>query len=355
MPRPLPILFIHGFNGDPGDWTDSGFRQYVIEQGDPSASSELALNAVKGQALDPDLVRQFRYGVAEDGTYNNRGDIPQLAARLAGVGLSDKEMLTSSVDRLSADSVARGGPAGVTLIAHSMGGIISRYYLSRREPDRFGAVYRGHVGRLIQIASPNQGVDLMRLTALAPRGSLSWLFIRLLEKLGLAQALPGDAVEAWEAQFQQMQTAERDAVAPPISAPGSRVLLTDTPVYQQLAPGSPLLTELNLPGTMPAHVECHTFYGDIRVRLVVALRPAGRVLLDHAASFGDMLVPAYSAAEIPGAQATPHPYVAERRIELNLRVAASEPRALADLLPDISHAKLLSNRAVQDAVLALLQ
>lgn len=62
MSRPLPILFIHGFNGDPGDWTDGGFRQYLVRQG----------------GLDPDLVRIFRYGVAEDGMYNNRGDLRQI-------------------------------------------------------------------------------------------------------------------------------------------------------------------------------------------------------------------------------------------------------------------------------------
>ncbi len=104
------------FNGDPGDWTDGGFRQYLVEHG----------------GLDPELVRVFRYGVAEDGTYNNRGDLRQISSRLAGVGLSDAEKLTCSVDQLSADSAARGGPAQVTLIAHSLGGIISRYYLSRQ-------------------------------------------------------------------------------------------------------------------------------------------------------------------------------------------------------------------------------
>ena len=242
MSRPLPILFIHGFNGDPGDWTDGGFRQYLLEHGD----------------LDPDLVRLFRYGVAEDGTYNNRGDLRPIAARLAGVGLSDRERLTCSVDQLSADSVARGGPAQVTLIAHSLGGIISRYYLSRTTPDEFGTVYRGNVGRLITIASPHRGVDLARLTELAPRGSLGWQFIRLLEKLGLAPALPAQSVEAWGATLNQAQLTARAQVAPEL-LPDSRVLLTDTPIYQQLHPDSPVLAELNRPGTMPASVDVPLF------------------------------------------------------------------------------------------------
>ena len=74
MSRPLPILFIHGFNGDPGDWTDGGFRQYLLDHG----------------GLDPDLVRLFRYGVADDGTYNNRGDLRPIAAR-PGRGRAERQ------------------------------------------------------------------------------------------------------------------------------------------------------------------------------------------------------------------------------------------------------------------------
>ena len=254
MSRPLPVMFIHGLNGDPGDWTDSGFRQVLLAQGD----------------LDPDLVRLFRYGVAEDGTYNNRGDLRQIASRLAGARLDEKELLTSSVDRLSQDSVAKGGPAQVTIIAHSLGGIVSRYYLSRRTLDQFGTVYRGNVGRLITIGSPHRGVDLLELTKLVPRGSLGWRFIRLLEKLGLAPALPASAVEQWEATLEREQAEARARLAPPIEeGQQERVLLTDTPIYQQLAPDSPLLKELNAPGTMPPGVECHCFYGDIRVAVHV--------------------------------------------------------------------------------------
>jgi len=333
-------MLIHGFNGDPGDWTDSGFRQYLLAHGD----------------LDPDLVRLFRYGLAEDGTYNNRGDIRQIASRLAGVGLTAEEMLSCSVDRLSQDSVARGGPAPVTLIAHSMGGIISRYYLSCAEPDEFGTAYRGRVGRLIQIASPNRGVELAKIASLIPRGSPGWYLLRLLENLGLAPALPAEAIEAWEADLNARQIEERAALAPELAGAGGRVPLSETPVYSQLSPDSPLLAALNTPGTMPEYVECHTFWGDIRIRVRVTLGAGGLVLLDHTVSFGDLAVPAASAMEIPYVPATQHPYVTEKCIELTLRVVPveAETRSLAALLPDTSHARLLSNPAVQDGVLALL-
>ena len=340
MSRPLPVMLIHGFNGDPGDWTDSGFRQSLLSHGD----------------LEPDLVRLFRYGLAEDGTYNNRGDIRQIASRLAGVGLTAEETLSCSVDRLSQDSVARGGPAGVTFIAHSMGGIISRYYLSCAAPDEFGAVYRGHVGRLIQIASPNLGVELAKIASLIPRGSLGWYLLRFLEKLGLAPALPAEAIEAWEADLNTRQIEERATLAPELAGEGGRVLLTDTPAYSQLSPDSPLLAALNAPGTMPEHVECHTFWGDIRVRVRVTLGAGGLAFLDHTVSFGDLAVPAASAMEIPYVSATRHPYVTEKCVEFTLRVGPveAESRSLAALLPDTSHARLLSNPAVQDGVLAVL-
>jgi pimeloyl-ACP methyl ester carboxylesterase len=338
--RPVPILFIHGFNGDPGDWTDGGFRQYLLAHGD----------------LDPDLVRLFHYGNAPDGTYNNRGDLRQIAARLGGAGLTDAEIPNASLDRLSADSVAKGGPAQVTVIAHSLGGIISRYYLSQGSPDKFGTLYRGNVGRLITIGSPHRGVDLMRLTDLAPRNSLPWRFIRLLEKLGLSPARPGETVDAWEQELQRQQQEARAAWAAGTSSTEAGVLLTDTPIYQQLHPDSSLLAALNKPGTMPGHVECHTFYGDIRVGVRITLGAGGAALLDHTESFGDLAVPAYSAREIPGAQATPRAFLTEKRLELALRFVPSEPAAsaLAAFLPDTAHAKLLSNPAVHAGVLSLL-
>ncbi len=94
MPRLVPIMLVHGFDGAPSTWHESGFRQHLIVNGD----------------LDPNLVRTFDYGVAEDGTYNNRGDLRQVASRLAGVGLSPEERLLCGVDQLSDNSVARGVP-----------------------------------------------------------------------------------------------------------------------------------------------------------------------------------------------------------------------------------------------------
>jgi len=345
MARLLPVMFVHGFNGDPGDWTRSGFRQHVLAHG----------------RLDPDLVRLFDYGVADDGTYNNRGDVRQVASRLAGAGMTDLDLLTSSVDRLSQDSLACGGPMGVTLIAHSMGGIVSRYYLSRREPDEFGTLYHGRVSRLILIGSPNRGVDALRLTQLAPRDSLPWRIIRLLERLGLAPALPSQVVESWEATLYRRQLWERADLGGGGGNGAGRVLLTDSMVPEQLEPESPFLAALNTNGTMPDAIECHTIYGDIRIRVHVRISDRGPALVDETFSFGDLMVAAYSAMEIPGVQAVPHPFITELCLDLTLRGAEcsacagrAPARGPAELLPDTQHCNLLANPAVQATVLSLL-
>jgi pimeloyl-ACP methyl ester carboxylesterase len=305
--RPLPILMIHGFNGDPCDWT--GGRP-------PTGSGGLRRALLAAGGLDPDLVRLFRYGIADDGTYNNRGDLRQIASRLAGAGLSEGEAVLSSVDRLSADSVARGGPPQVTLIAHSLGGIICRYYLSRSEPDEFGTLYAGKVGRLIQIASPNRGVDLLLLTKLIPASSLPWRLLRALEKLRLAPALPGEAICAWEAMLTQDQLAERVRLIPELGkvpaesfTVDEQVMIADSPILYQLDPDGPLLTDLNRTGTMPGK-ECHTFYGDIRVNVRLA---GGLTLLNRTqVSEPDRL----GGHARFSAQATPHAFITEKYLHI---------------------------------------
>ncbi|MGE5603157.1 MAG: esterase/lipase family protein [Nitrososphaerales archaeon] len=338
MPRLIPIMLVHGFDGLPSTWIESGFRQNLIDNGD----------------LDPNLIRTFDYGIAADGTYNNRGDLREVASRLSGTNLPPEERLLCSVDQLSDNSVARGGPPGVTLIAHSLGGIICRYYLSRNTPDKWGTLYGGKVARLITIGSPHRGVDLARVTDLAPRGSPLWWFIRLLERLGLAPAKPASAVERLSDALRRQQMEQRVATVQPPGDVGPRVLLTDSPVYAQLRPDSRVLAELNQPGKMPADVKCYTFYGDIRYSVCITTNRL--TLIDYTVSLGDLLVPAASAREIPYASCTSYPFVYGESISLTLRTAPSqaELRSLSDRLPSISHNSQLSDPDIQKTALSIL-
>jgi pimeloyl-ACP methyl ester carboxylesterase len=338
MPRLVPILLVHGFDGVPSHWIESGFRQYLIANGE----------------LDPNLVRTFDYGVAEDGTYNNRGDLRQIASRLAGANLLPEERLLCSVDQLSDNSVARGGPPQVTLIAHSLGGIICRYYLSRSTPDQWGTVYRGSVGRLITIGTPHRGVELGRIIDLAPRGSPQWWFVRLLERVGLAPAKPASTVERLAELLQRQQIEQRGPDAPLADGVQPRVLLTDTPIYKQLHPDSPLLADLAKPGMMPSDVRCYTLYGDIRYS--VRIRMNRLTLIDHTVSFGDLVVSAASARDIPNVQCTSYPFVEGESLDMTLTTAPAqaEPRSLIDQLPAVSHNRQVANPAFQKAVLGIV-
>jgi pimeloyl-ACP methyl ester carboxylesterase len=243
MTRRLPLMLVHGFNGVPGVWMDSGFRQYLIAQGD----------------LDPELVRVFRYGMAPDGTYDNRGDLRQTASRLAGANLGHEEAISCSLEQLGADSVARGGPAKVTIIGHSLGGIIAKYYVSRSTPDELGTVYRGDVACIITVGTPHLGVDLLRLTRFAPADSVPWRLMRIMEALGLAPAVPSRVITDWAEAMNRLQMESRAGLLPEIQDDQARVLLSDSPIIRQIAPGSPLLAALAAPAAMPPGIACHSF------------------------------------------------------------------------------------------------
>jgi hypothetical protein len=201
---------------------------------------------------------------------------------------------------------------------------------------------------------------------LAPRGSLVWWFIRLLERLGLAPARPATTVEKLDEALRDKQTAQR--AGPATGQAEIRVMLTDTPVYHQLHPASPLLAELSAPGAMPHEVRCDTFYGDIRYTVRIS---ANRLrLVNRTVSFGDLVVTAASASGIPRVPCTAYPFIDEKSLVMTLTAGPAEQgsspdaampgerlvsaRALADYLPAVSHHLQLSHPAIQQAVLRIL-
>ncbi len=76
-----PILFIHGLNGAPANWTGAadGLPQYLAAHG-----------------YDPELIRVFSYGYAESGGkryYNGTGDMRQIAHRLDQADANNRELV----------------------------------------------------------------------------------------------------------------------------------------------------------------------------------------------------------------------------------------------------------------------
>ena len=334
---PCPVLFIHGFDGTPADWTEDGFPLYLVREG----------------GFDPDLIRLFYYGLDGEGHYNNRGDCRQIAARLMGQASRRPEDLASQVGTLSRDSLAKGGPAGVNIVAHSMGGLIARYYLSRRTPDEYGTVYQGDVARLIAIGTPHQGVALTKIVGLLS-DSGSWLhLLRQVERLPLfnpraSEALQqaDDAIRWWQQEarrpyLRQVEAQEVDRLA--------------SPALRQMQPGSVFLNELNAPGAMPTEVAYYNLYGDIRVISTVTL--ASLSLYRQAISLGDLLVSVESARHLPNAKARAYAFPYTQRWSLSLwgGDARYQVQPWHKALPPSYHGNLRRHPGVQAQVLHLIR
>jgi pimeloyl-ACP methyl ester carboxylesterase len=320
---PVPILLIHGYDGTPESWDTSGFRAALIEAG-----------------AEPALIRLFR-------AHNNQADIREIAARLGRHETEEPDALESQIARLSEASVAQGGPEKVTLVAHSMGGLVARYYLSRRTPDEWGTVNEGLVARLITIATPHQGVWLAQVTRLVSPDALIMRFLRALERLGLVRGTPAQELAQLDHEVRVLQ--ERvQAEEMPIGTQG----YFDSPAVRQLVPGSPFLQQLNAPGSFPADVESTLIWGDVQVTGSVRWGPL--LLWERALSLGDLLIPADSASTLPIARPAHHPFLWKRHYEIHVNQPAVAAYDLNEFLPPVSHSNLLRNREVQALVARLV-
>jgi pimeloyl-ACP methyl ester carboxylesterase len=339
---PHPVLFIHGFDGAPENWTvRSGFRDFLIGEG----------------GFDPDLVRLFTYGYRQQNgrqVYADDQDFRLSAHRLAD-DPSIVDALDIQVDDLSRDSVARGGPERVDLVGHSLGGIVPRYYLSCREPDQWGTRYTGKVGKLVQIGSPNLGVASLAMAyRMLPDGSFLRRLLAWLEHLPLGLTPLGQLRAIEEGLERAREWALVQALGP------EPQFVLDSVALHQATPGSEFLQGINRPGAMPLDVAYYCLFGDIRFRVTVRLW--GLPLVRRELSVGDFAIEVSSASTIPGlspgsgaGKYTPHPCVEVH--ELNVVIGRAAPErawALGEPIFPCQHSALLSNPVVQRTVLEIL-
>lgn len=327
MPRPLPIMLIHGFDGRPEGWDLSGFVAALIEAG-----------------LDPDLIWRFHFGWGANG-YDGQADIRHLAARLMHAPATGAEAHHSQLARLSEASLARGGPPGVTIVAHSMGGLIARYYLARRVPDEWGTVNEGLVRRLVTIATPHLGLPLAAVTHLAPPDAPIWKLLDWIENLPFT---PAGATADLKRLESQIAGAQRAAWAGLRSEGGAKGY-GDSPAVRQMAPNSPLLEELSRRGAFPDDVALAVAYGDIQIAIRVTWR--GVVLWKNRSRLGDLVVPADSASTVPHAAPVRLPFSWDRELSIRVDAPALQPLDLTDVMPAASHSNLLLSSAVHQAVI----
>ncbi|MGB8645194.1 MAG: alpha/beta fold hydrolase [Anaerolineae bacterium] len=332
-----PILLIHGFNGSPGNWTgpEDRFPEFLAQHG-----------------YDPALIRVFSYGYDNykgKRIYNNLGDVRQIAHRLDLAGSADPDERQESVDRLCEDSVARGGPNKVTIIAHSSGGLIARYYLTRQQPDAMGTQYRSNVGRVIFLGTPHQGVDVEDILDPLPTNLLIYQLMVRLHYL-----LPPEYHEQAQSlrhRFHESHHQTKQALAGDKAASEEP---EEIPAFKELHPHSPFLEEINAPGAMPQHIAYHNIIGDIQAH--VRFQLFDRTLLDHVKSFGDLMVTTGSASTIPNAPSRCYPLVQEHTLDVDLSRHLSRLAETSDagVHPAPLHRWLRSLPAARDRMLEIL-
>lgn len=328
---PLPILLIHGFNGQPANWTDpeDRFPDFLAEHG-----------------FDPALIRLFSYGfIQQDGKpiYNATGDIRAIAHRLDESNSDDPETRLAAVDQLSRDSVARGGPSKITIIAHSSGGLVARYYLSCRNPDEFQTTYRGNVGRVIMLGTPHLGVDVEAAFDPLPTPIVFGLLSHM------HPAFPHADLD----DIQEMRNSMRETRQALRHDFFGNAVRDNVPAYKQFHPGSEFLRELNRPGVMPQEISYFNVAGDVRVCAAVKL---GQSEFLREKGLGDLLVSKESACTIPNASSICDTVVARNEIDITVGgaalIQAHVNGAIGEPLP--LHRNLRSHPGVRRAILKIL-
>lgn len=134
-PKYHPVILVHGLGGTPGafDGSEDPQRNYVkllTDLGYPS-----------------DYIHPYSYGYKDDGRgsryYNYQGDVREIASGLETV-----------VKALSERHKAEGGDGKVDVVAHSLGNLVTRYYLMKHKDNH-------KIRRYVAIAAPFKGSWVM--------------------------------------------------------------------------------------------------------------------------------------------------------------------------------------------------
>jgi len=216
-----PVIFIHGFAVDASSWSSftplvadsSHFSVYLVDYGKPLYSATIG-NCLTGAcwqyeptteidivntlpAIDLAVIHQNARQSHLGFTYNTSDVAEQIVSFLTRFALGDNPA------SIAAASV------GADIVAHSMGGLIARYWAV--EPDYLadGNFNKGYIHKLITLGTPHFGSPLSILTLFpesecarnigANRGRLSFssaLFANGTFAHGAAGELNGDGIGA---------------------------------------------------------------------------------------------------------------------------------------------------------------
>lgn len=317
-----PVILIHGLNARFDDWENNPNGIYDVLEGD---------------GYDMGLVSGFAYPPGENNEIRD-GDVYAIAARL-----------NQEAENLSQQSQIAGGPERVDIVAHSLGGLITRQYLSQN--------FSNHkIGKFIDIGTPHSGVDTIGIY----NGGVDILSLHITESLGgpltvIAQDLVSRATH--EIIGQAWDYYNIDEYIPDPTSPAA----------QQLDPNGSFMQALNQPGLSPLDVEYAMIYGDITLQFQFDF--FGYQVLSHELlSFGDIVVSRGNAATIPhlGTRLGPNPsnyttHQFRRSTTLLVEQDISFPvfffpnlALTVEEMGDVWHSGLLSNPEVNALVLQIL-
>ena len=244
-PKHRPVIFIHGFGGEPEEWdtgTKKTYKEKILQQyrqDDPEFPESWLVS--------------YSYGYDIDGKYDYQGRIEDISAGM-----------NQLVPFLSDEHKFYGGDGKVDILAYSLGGIVARNYLYNNSENH-------RINKLITIASPHQGVDWLNY-------DFSLRNCLLIQCFGRSDILK-NIVE-------QFINSRKD--------PESQISATSDPVYQLTPKDSRyVLTNIN---NKYIEVDATAFYGDIYLKTSYNLFGLG---LSKKISIGDGLVLPSSAGNIP--------------------------------------------------------
>ncbi len=322
-----PVILVHGFTGDVDDW-----------------GREEDAESIYGQLIrryDKSLIHRLSYPPGPDGQPYDKADATCTA-----------RYLMEAVDVLSRIDRQIGGNGKVDIVAHSLGGLITRQLLGYRDISGPHQVqYSGNIGRFIDLATPHSGSA----------------YIDLYNKGADAMA------DAWGTSI------TGNKIAQPIIRSAIRDLFNtlediypempnpESPAGRQLAPDSEFIKNLNQRPS-PGDVDYYLLYGDIGFDFATKFFDIP-VTSNQVASVGDLLVSKDNATTIPnlGSLNGPNPsnyqlFGFEARTTLSFDITPGNPEIKIDAGRDflskvksVTHGEIPDNEAVKQKVLALLE
>ncbi len=324
--RLRPVILIHDLGGSPQDWNRWGVVSRLVNEG----------------GLDPRLIRRFDYGYTRHGTvprYDAQGDLIRIACRLSD-DLAASRGEAFQVDTLAEESRALGGPDKVSIVALGAGGIIARYYLSRRTPDALGTRYNGHVDKVILVGTPNRGA---RLGSVARDWKRRMGWLRLLLPSCTKEAMKG-VVAGFDVLRDRVLDEMPGRAGAPISPKALGLL--------QISETSFLLRYLNRAECVPKDVRFWCLAGQITVQFLVPTRTGCTPVEVH---FGDLLTTLHSATTIPGSKPGVIVFRNGYCVNRTRPAEADDPLAwFGGDLPPYAHTRLVQQPEVQRAILDIL-